>query len=76
MESSGINLVELKPGPSYVLSELKLLLVKESSKFVKKVYDFDINKADQIYDILLKDKQLILSDDHKVPSLEQMRGKK
>lgn len=52
------------------------MLVKESSKFVKKVYDFDINKENKIYDILLKAKQLILHNDHKVPSLEQMRGKK
>lgn len=50
-------------------------MVKESSNFVKKVYDFDINKAYQIYDILLKDKQLISTKDHKTPSPEQMKGK-
>lgn len=44
-ESSGINLTDFKPGPPYVCSRLKPLLIKESSKFVKKVYDFDINKS-------------------------------
>lgn len=50
-------------------------MLKEISKFVKKVFDFNINKADQLYNILLKDIQLVLSDDHKVSSSKQIKGK-
>ena len=32
--------------------------------------------ADKIFDVLLKDKQIVLSDDHKMPSFEQRKGKR
>lgn len=70
-EPSRINLAELKSDPLYVCSGLKPLLVRKSSKFVKKIYYFDINKADQMFDILLKDKQQVLIDDHKIPQLNK-----
>ncbi|RYR48007.1 hypothetical protein Ahy_A07g033997 [Arachis hypogaea] len=47
---TGVDLVELKKGPPYV----KILNVDKSKK-----YSFDISKSDQVFDVLLKDKQLI-----------------
>jgi len=39
-------------------------------------YSFDITKTNKIFDVLLKDKETALSDDHKVPTLEQRIGKR
>ena len=41
-----------------------------------KTYSLDVSKANKIFDILLKDKQIILSDDHKLPTSEHRKGKK
>ena len=38
-------------------------------------YDFDINKADRIFDMLLQKKQIQLSPDHTVPSAEELKKK-
>ncbi|RYQ96103.1 hypothetical protein Ahy_B08g091646 [Arachis hypogaea] len=61
-----VDLAELKKGPPYVCSLLKKLLGNEKSNDSKlksgKKYSFDISKFDQIFDVLLKDKQLILSE--------------
>ena len=42
----------------------------------QKVYGFDISKADLIFDVLVKDKQLLLSDDHKLLTPDQLKGRK
>lgn len=73
-EGSEINLVELKTGPPYVCQLLKPGEVKD--KMYNKTYSFDVSKADNIFDILLKDKQIILSGDHKLSTTEQKKGKK
>ena len=39
-------------------------------------YSFDVTNANKIFDVLLKDKQIVLSDDHKIPSFEQIKGKR
>lgn len=44
---------------------------KEEIKFA-----FNIIKIDQIFDHLLKDQQINLSEGHKIPSIEELRGKK
>lgn len=43
---------------------------------MKRSYNLDIFKVDQILDILLKGQQLVLSEGHKIPSLEQIKGRK
>ncbi|RYR53322.1 hypothetical protein Ahy_A06g028360 [Arachis hypogaea] len=61
-----IDLAELKKGPPYVCSLLRKLPSSEKSNESKlksgKKYSFDISKSDQIFDVLLKDKQLILPE--------------
>nr|ABA97754.1 retrotransposon protein, putative, unclassified [Oryza sativa Japonica Group] len=47
--------------------------VKNSGK--KERYDFDITKADKIFDLLLREKQIQLSAGHTIPSAEEL-GKK
>ena len=37
---------------------------------------FDISKANQIFDYLVKDKQIKLLKDHKIPPANEMKGKK
>jgi hypothetical protein len=48
------------------------LWVKESEN----TYDFDVKKADKIFDLLLKKNQLKLSVNHVIPSVEELKRKK
>ena len=63
--SSEINLAKVKvtqlqAGPSYVYASLKPVKGREKANSSNKSYSFNITKADQIFDVLLKDKQIIL----------------
>ena len=49
--------------------------VKKQIFEVGKNYAFDITKADQIFDVLLADKVIRLSDGHKNPKAEDLKGK-
>ncbi|KAK1650270.1 hypothetical protein QYE76_068075 [Lolium multiflorum] len=54
--------------------------VPVSCKWVKpqgpaKGFDFDISKAEQIFDLLLKEKQLKLPEGHKIPTAQEMNGR-
>ncbi|CAA3006187.1 Hypothetical predicted protein [Olea europaea subsp. europaea] len=49
--------------------------IKDENKKAR-TFSFDITKADLIFDKLYKDKQIKLSDKHKLPSPEQVKGKK
>jgi hypothetical protein len=42
----------------------------------KDVYDFDVEKADRIFDLLLEKKELRLPTNHVIPSAEELKGKK
>ena len=42
----------------------------------KDVYNFDVNKADRIFDLLLEKKQLRLPVNHVIPSAKELKGKK
>ncbi|RYQ94258.1 hypothetical protein Ahy_B08g089144 isoform B [Arachis hypogaea] len=70
-----VDLVELKKGPPYVCSLLKKLPSREKSNDSKlksgKKYSFDISKSDQIFDVLLKDKQL----GRTLLSIKDLKGK-
>jgi hypothetical protein len=51
-----------------------------SCKWVKqqgpaKGFDFDISKAEQIFDLLLKEKQLKLPEGHKIPTAQEVNGR-
>ena len=35
-----------------------------------------MTKTDKIFDVLLKDKYIVLSNDHKIPTLEQRKAKR
>jgi hypothetical protein len=46
--------------------------VKES----KNIYDFDVKKADKIFNFLLEKKQLKLPTNHVIPLVKELKGKK
>ena len=46
---------------------------KNSDKFPKKTYSFDISKCDEILDLLVKDGQMIVPLGEKLPPLEQRK---
>ena len=39
-----------------------------------KGFDFDVAKAEQIFDLLLKEKQLKLPENHKLPTTQELQG--
>jgi hypothetical protein len=45
-------------------------------KEMESAYDFDIKKADKIFDFLLENKQLKLSSNHLIPSARELKGKR
>ena len=45
-------------------------------KEIENTYDFDVKKADKIFDLLLEKKQLRLSANHVIPSAKELKGKK
>ena len=45
-------------------------------KETKNTYDFDVKKADRIFDLLLEKKQLRLPTNHVIPLAEELKGKK
>jgi hypothetical protein len=38
-------------------------------------YDFDVSKTEQIFDLLLKEKQLKLPNGHKFPTTQELKGR-
>src|SRR3954466_4890007 len=38
-------------------------------------FDFDISKTEQIFDLLLKEKQLKLPEGHKIPTIQEINGR-
>ena len=39
-----------------------------------KGFDFDVTKVEQIFDLLLKEKQLKLPENHKLPMAQELQG--
>src|SRR3954468_16216376 len=79
MEEVEIDLAELKEAPPYAC---KLLTPSngrnpvdndKNDRFLKKTYTFDITKCDEIFDLLVKDGQMILPPNSKIPPLEQRK---
>ena len=67
-----ICVAKLQPGPPYNCQMLKL----EGKKNSNSKYGFNVTKADKLFDVLLKDKQITLSDDYKIPTFKQRIGKR
>ena len=68
-------MAKMKPGPSY---ECKLLFpskgknpVENNPKFPAKTYTFDVTKCEEIFDLLVKDGQILVPPGDKLPPLEQ-----
>ena len=79
--SNEINLAEIREtelqvGPPYVCASLKPIKGKEKANTSNKSYSFDITKADQIFYVLLQDKQIMLPEGKKMPSIEEIKNKK
>ncbi|XP_052116406.1 uncharacterized protein LOC127746598 [Arachis duranensis] len=74
-----VDLSELKKGPPYVCSLLKKIpnieKLNDSKMKSEKRYSFDILKSDQIFYMLLKDKQLILPEGRTLLSVKDLKGK-
>ena len=49
---------------------------KEVTKLDEEAYLFDISKVNQLFDYLIKDKQIKLSENHKIPPTDEIKGKK
>ncbi|KAL2497841.1 putative retroelement [Abeliophyllum distichum] len=77
-----VYLAELIKGDTYtcpIMAKSELPTKNEPTKEENKkarTFLFDITKDDIIFDRLYKDKQIKLSEKHKLPSLEQIEGKK
>ena len=54
----------------------KALVLCPWVKKKKDVYDFDVKKANRIFDLLLEKKQLRLPTNHVIPLAEELKGKK
>ena len=75
--TADIMAVEIVKGKVYSCPALRSPKGKEVKTSEGKIdYSFDISKADQIFDHLLKDKQIKLLDGHKIPSQEELKGKR
>ncbi|KAL2491133.1 putative retroelement [Abeliophyllum distichum] len=81
-DQTEICLAELVKGDSYACplasnsgSMVKNEPMRDTSKKTR-VFSFDITKVDTIFDRLYKDKQIKLSNKHKLPNPEQIKDKK
>src|SRR3954464_1024426 len=79
IEEVEIYLDELKEAPPYACKLLTPANGKnpvendKNDRFPKKTYTFDITKCDEIFDLSVKDGQMILPPNSKIPPLEQRK---
>ncbi|XP_050908540.1 uncharacterized protein LOC127122206 [Lathyrus oleraceus] len=78
-EENEIDLAELKQRPSYACKVLALsngknpIEPEKNDKFPKKTYTFDVTKCDEIFNLLVKDGQMLVPPGAKVSPLEQRK---
>lgn len=78
-DGSEIDLAVLKQGPSYSYKVLAPSNEKNPAKtenndeFPKRIYTFDVTKCDEIFDLLVKDGQMIIPPGAKTPPSEQRK---
>ena len=63
-------------GKPYTCPALTSSKGKEVAKPDEEAYLFDITKADQIFDCLVKDKQIKLLEGYKILPIDEVKGKK
>ncbi|KAK1666654.1 hypothetical protein QYE76_054813 [Lolium multiflorum] len=71
---------DLAEDQEVAVAEWTRTAVPVSCKWVKqpgppKGFDFDLSKTEQIFDLLLKEKQLKLPEGHKIPTSQEMNGR-
>ena len=71
-----VEFVQGKPYTCPALTALTPSKGKEVAKQEKEVYLFDIVKVHRIFDCLVKDKHIKFSEGHKIPSTEEIKGRK
>ncbi|XP_050874913.1 uncharacterized protein LOC127078509 [Lathyrus oleraceus] len=78
-DDTEIDLTELTQGPPYACKVLATsngrypVKPEKNDRFPKKTYTFDVTKCDEIFDLLVKDGQMIVPPGAKVPPLEQRK---
>ncbi|XP_050897183.1 uncharacterized protein LOC127104002 [Lathyrus oleraceus] len=79
LEEFKVDLAELKEAPPYACKLLtpsngrNPVEIEKSDRFPKKTYTFDVTKCDEIFDLLVKDGQMIVPPNTKIPPLEQRK---
>ena len=68
--------VEFVHGKLYTCLALTSSKGKEVAKPNIETYLFDISKANQIFNYLVKNKQINLPKGHKIPPIDEIKGKK
>ncbi|XP_058721721.1 uncharacterized protein LOC131593290 [Vicia villosa] len=78
-EDCEVDLAELKEAGPYTCKMItpsngkNLVEIEKNDKFPKKTYTFDITKCDKIFDLLVRDGQMVLPHNIKIPPLEQRK---
>ncbi|XP_050890075.1 uncharacterized protein LOC127095425 [Lathyrus oleraceus] len=80
LEEFEVDLAELKEAPPPYACKLLTpsngrnpVETEKNDRFPKKTYTFDVTKCDEIFDILVKDGQMIVPHNTKIPLLEQRK---
>jgi hypothetical protein len=75
LEEFEVDLAELKEAPPYACKLLtpsngrNPVETEKNDRFPKKTYTFDVTKCDEIFDLLVKDGQMIVPPNTKIPPL-------
>ncbi|XP_050876984.1 uncharacterized protein LOC127080729 [Lathyrus oleraceus] len=79
LEEFEVDLAELKEAPPYACKLLtpsngrNPVETEKNDRFPKKTYTFDVTKCDEIFDLLVKEGQMIVPPNTKIPPLEQRK---
>ncbi|XP_050896599.1 uncharacterized protein LOC127103376 [Lathyrus oleraceus] len=79
LEEFEVYFAELKEAPPYACKLLtppngrNPVETEKNDRFPKKTYTFDVTKCDEIFDLLVKDGQMIVPPNTKIPPLEQRK---
>ncbi|XP_050908897.1 uncharacterized protein LOC127122637 [Lathyrus oleraceus] len=79
LEEFEVDLAELKEASPYACKLLtpsngrNPVETEKNDRFPKKTYTFDVTKCDEIFDLLVKDGQMIVPPNTKIPPLEQRK---
>ena len=69
-----VKVAKLQAALPYVCASFKPVKGKEKANSSNKSYSFD--RTDQIFDVLLQDKQIILLEGKKMPSIQEIKKSK